>query len=381
MYYFDNSATTQPTADVLSVYQQVALNYFGNPSSAHKLGEEAKALMTSARNQIADILSFEDSEIFFASSGTEVNNWVMQGILPALKDIHIHRNKVLISAIEHPATMKQLGKLQSLGFEVELINVNDDGRINLDHFKELLTNEVLLVSIMGVNNEVGAIQPVEEIAAILTDFPQVIWHMDAVQTVTSQLDLMKHDRIDMLTLSSHKFHSVRGVGILAKRRRVASQPLLFGGGQENGQRSSTENLAAIVATSRAIRLMNELQKETKAKLASFRQDIIHRFKENSWRVFAEETASEHIVCAAYPGIPGEVLLHAFEDQDVFISTTSACSSRSHSEHATLKAMGVEEAISKSAIRISMAHTTTREDVDYLLNTINTVTNQFRLEDK
>lgn len=377
MYYFDNSATTQPTKDVLEVYQQVSLNYFGNPSSAHMLGEQSKALMNSARKQIAQILSFKESEIFFASSGTEVNNWVMQAILPAIKDSHLDRNKVLISSIEHPATMNQIQFIRALGFDVELVKVNEDGRINLDHFKELLTNEVLLVSIMGVNNEVGAIQPLEEIASILKNFPQVIWHMDAVQTVTTQLDMVRNHRVDMLTLSSHKFHSVRGIGILAKRNRVASRPLLYGGGQENGQRSSTENLAGIVATSRALRLMSEKQTETKEKLADYKRQIVTNLKNNGWHIFAESTASEHIICAALPVVPGEVILHAFEEHQVFISTTSACSSRSHKEHATLTAMGIEEKISKSAIRLSMAHTTTQEEVDYLIQTINKVTENFK----
>ncbi|XJS09914.1 cysteine desulfurase family protein [Aerococcaceae bacterium WGS1372] len=377
MYYFDNSATTKPLEDVLATYQQVATKYFANPSSSHKLGEEAKGLMNLARKQIADILGFDDSEIFFASSGTEVNNWVMQAILPALKNIHVGRNKVLISRIEHPATMKQVNKLQELGFDIEFIKVNDDGVIDLDNFRSLLTSDVLLVSIMGVNNEVGAIQPVKDIERILKDYPQVIWHMDAVQTVTTQLELLKYPRIDMLTLSSHKFHSVKGVGILAKRNRVASQPLLFGGGQECGQRSSTENLAAIVATSRALRIMNEVQQEAKTNLSTFRQQIIDSFKQNGWQIFAEHTGSEHIICAAYAGIPGEVLLHAFESHDVYISTTSACSSRTHTDHATLTAMGVDKTISKSAIRISMAHTTTQKEVDYLIKTIKLVTDKFR----
>ena len=377
MYYFDNSATTKPTTEILDIYQKVSLNYFGNPSSAHKLGEEAKALMTSARRQIATILGFESNEIYFASSGTEVNNWVMQPILKAIKQIHPNRNKVLISSIEHPATMKQIPLLESLGYQVELINVDGNGQIDLAHFESLLDNEVLLVSVMGVNNEVGAIQPVKEIATLLQKFPQVIWHMDGVQTITSQIELLREPRIDMITLSSHKFHSVRGVGILAQRQRVPNMPLLHGGGQETGRRSSTENLAGIVATSRALRKMNEIQVDTKERLADYRSRIIDTLTNLDWQVFAEATGSEHIVCAALAPVPGEVLLHALEAHDVFVSTTSACASRSHQEHATLKAMNIPDEISKSAIRLSMAHTTTNKDVDYLLTTLEQVTEQFK----
>lgn len=377
MYYFDNSATTKPTPEILNIYQKVSLNYFGNPSSAHKLGEEAKALMTSARKQIAAILGFESNEIYFASSGTEVNNWVMQPILKAIKQIHPNRNKVLISSIEHPATMKQIPLLESLGYQVELINVDGNGQIDLAHFESLLDNEVLLVSVMGVNNEVGAIQPVKEMATLLQKYPQVIWHMDGVQTITSQIALLREPRIDMITLSSHKFHSVRGVGILAQRQRVPNMPLLHGGGQETGRRSSTENLAGIVATSRALRKMNETQADTKERLETYRGRIIETLKNLDWQVFAETTSSEHIVCAALAPVPGEVLLHALEAHDIFVSTTSACASRSHQEHATLKAMEIPDEISKSAIRLSMAHSTTDEDVDYLLKTLEQVTEQFK----
>ena len=377
MYYFDNSATTKPTPEILNIYQKVSLNYFGNPSSAHKLGEESKALMTSARKQIAAILGFESNEIYFASSGTEVNNWVMQPILKAIKQIHPNRNKVLISSIEHPATMKQIPLLESLGYQVELIKVDANGQIDLAHFETLLDNEVLLVSVMGVNNEVGAIQPVNEMATLLQKYPQVIWHMDGVQTITSQIALLREPRIDMITLSSHKFHSVRGVGILAQRQRVPNMPLLHGGGQETGRRSSTENLAGIVATSRALRKMNEIQADTKERLATYRGRIIETLKNLDWQVFAETTSSEHIVCAALAPVPGEVLLHALEAHDIFVSTTSACASRSHQEHATLKAMKTPDEISKSAIRLSMAHSTTDEDVDYLLKSLEQVTEQFK----
>lgn len=376
MYYFDNSATTKPIPQILDVYQQVSLNYFGNPSSAHHLGEQAKALMNSARAQIADILSFKANEIFFASSGTEVNNWVLQSILEAIKNDHPKRNKVIISSIEHPATMTQIPLLESRGYVVELVRVNANGQIDLTHLEELLDNDVLLVSIMGVNNEVGAVQPVKEIASVLKQYPQVIWHVDGVQAVTSQLELLRESRIDMLTLSSHKFHSVRGVGILAKRQRVSSKPLLYGGGQESGHRSSTENLAGIVATSRALRQMNEIQTETKERLKAYQERIFNSQRELGWEIFAQDSASEHIVCAALAPVPGEVLLHALESFDIFVSTTSACASRSHQTHATLKAMNVPDRISKSAIRISMAHTTTDEEVDYLIEVLGKVTEKF-----
>lgn len=376
MYYFDNSATTPANEEILTVIQQVNRDYFANPSSAHRLGEESRALMNSARQQIADILSFEADDIFFASSGTEVNNWVLQSILKSIKIHHPRKNKVLISSIEHPSIMNQIDLLKELGYQLELISVDSEGSLNIDHLNELLDDQVLMLSTMAVNNEVGSVQDISTIAKVLEEFPQVIWHIDGVQAITSQLEILKHPRIDMVTLSSHKFHAGRGLGVLAKRERVSALPLLYGGGQELGLRSSTENLAAIVATSKALRLAKENQEHSKRKLAKFRKQIVQEFKNNDWLIFAEKSASEHIVCAALPPIPGEVLLHAFEEFDVFISTTSACSSRSHSPHASLRAMGVDDAISNSAIRISMSTMTTSEEVAYLLKTISQVTKKF-----
>lgn len=377
MYYFDNSATTQATQEILSVIQEVNKSYFANPSSAHRLGEESRALMNSARKQIADILSFRPEEIFFASSGTEVNNWVLQSILKSIKAHHPNRNKVLISAIEHPSIINQIPLLEEYGYQVEMIPVEYNGRINLARFEELLDDQVLLVSIMAVNNEVGTVQSVQEISGILNKYPQVVWHVDGVQAVTSQLDLLKQSRIDMISLSGHKFHAGRGTGVLAKRERVSALALLYGGGQEMGLRSSTENLSSIVATSKALRLAMEKQLESKQKLKSFRNKIMKKFKQEKWQTFSDDSSSEHIICAALSPIPGEVLLHAFEEHDIFVSTTSACSSRNHTAHATLRAMGVDDKISASAIRISMSTYTTEEEVNYLLEIISKITLKFK----
>lgn len=378
MYYFDNSATTKPLEEIVEVVQHVNLNYFANPSSAHSLGEEAKGLLNSARRQIADILVFKSDEIYFASSGTEVNNWVMQSILKALKVNHTMRNKVVISAIEHPATMKQIPMLKERGYQVEIVSVDSQGIIDLDQLKDKIDNKTLLVSTMAINNEVGSVQPLKEISELLQLEPQIIWHVDGVQAVTSQLSLLRNQRIDLLTLSGHKFHSVRGTGILAKRERVAAEPLLFGGGQESNLRSSTENLSSIVATSKALRITAEKQNETQRKLQNFREQITEALKQAGWQTFADNTASEHIICAALPNVPGEVLIHAFEEYKVYVSTTSACSSRSNQAHATLKAMGVEEKLSESAIRLSMSYTTTQAEVDYLIQTIQQVTQKIKI---
>lgn len=376
MYYFDNAATTQPTEDIIRVAGQVAEEFFANPSSAHQLGVKSHQLLTSSRQQIAQLLDYAKDEIYFLSSGTEANNFVFQGVLPVLANKR-QINRVLISSIEHPATLKQVAFLKEQDYEVELIPVDSAGVIELDKLKELLTREPVLISTIAVNNEVGSVQPLEEISKILSKHPQVIWHVDGVQAVTTQFDLLIHKRIDMVSLSSHKFHSIRGTGILAMRERVPYRPLLFGGGQEQGLRSSTENLPAIVTASRALRLAVENQRVSQDKLSNYRKKIIVKLEENGWQVFAKDSGSQHIICAALSPIPGEVLLHAFEAEDIYVSTTSACASRSHRQHASLHVMGVPNKISQSAIRISMSQHTQLESVNYLLEKLPQITQKFK----
>lgn len=376
MFYFDNSATTQPSETVMKVVQEVAINYFANPSSIHFMGEKSKALLNSARQQVAELLDYKESEIYFTSSGTEANNWVFQAVLPALGSLHSERKKVIISSIEHPSITAQIEMIERMGYIVELAPVDEDGVLDLKSLAQLITKDVLILSTMSVNNEVGSIQPLDAIAELLKDFPQIVWHVDGIQSVTTQFENMLNKRIDLLSLSSHKFHSVRGVGILAKRQKVDSEPMLYGGGQEAGLRSSTENLPAIVATAKALRLSKESQEIVKPKLKLYREKICHSLTSQKWQVYAEQTGSEHIICAALKGVPGEVLVHALAEKSVIVSTTSACSSRKHQAHHTLKAMNIPEAISTSAIRISMSHTTTDEDVTALINAIEVVSQKF-----
>lgn len=376
MFYFDNSATTQPSETVMKVVQEVAINYFANPSSIHFMGEKSKALLNSARQQVAELLDYKESEIYFTSSGTEANNWVFQAVLPALGSLHSERKKVIISSIEHPSITAQIEMIERMGYIVELAPVDEDGVLDLKSLAQLITKDVLILSTMSVNNEVGSIQPLDAIAELLKDFPQIVWHVDGIQSVTTQFENMLNKRIDLLSLSSHKFHSVRGVGILAKRQKVDSEPMLYGGGQEAGLRSSTENLPAIVATAKALRLSKESQEIVKPKLKLYREKICRSLTSQKWQVYAEQTGSEHIICAALEGVPGEVLVHALAEKSVIVSTTSACSSRKHQAHHTLKAMNIPEAISTSAIRISMSHTTTDEDVTALINAIEVVSQKF-----
>ncbi|MCW6663237.1 cysteine desulfurase [Aerococcaceae bacterium NML190073] len=366
IYYFDNSATTCPSQESLAIFQQVAFDYFANPSSVHSLGEQSRQLLFQSRQQVASILGANEHEIYFTASGTEANNWALRAILPALQVRHPERHQVIVSAVEHPSIMKQLPVLTAEGYDVQICPVDGDGVLDLEAFRSLLCDKTLLVVTMAVNNEVGSIQPLAELGNILADYPQVTWHVDAVQAVATQLAAIKLPRIDVLSLSAHKFHGVRGTGILMKRERIPSEPFIYGGGQETNLRSGTENLASIVVAARTLRLASEYQS---MQLPVFRQMIVEALMHCDWQVFGGNQASDHIICAALAGIPGEVLVHAFADKQVMVSTTSACSSRKHQVHSTLKAMGVADDLSACAIRISMSTETTEAEVNYLCQVI------------
>lgn len=378
MNYFDHSATTQPLPEVMGTYQQVATQFFANPSSAHELGQRARQLLEQARKQVAEILSYRSDEIYFASSGTEVNNWVIKAVAPSYIS-GAKKATLITTSYEHPSIRESVQYLQSSGHSIEYLPIDSSGACDYETLEKLLTDKPIgMLSTMGVNNEVGSLLDFDRIAKLLEPYPQVIWHVDAVQCLTTQLDSILHPRIDMLTLSGHKFHSGRGTGILACRQRVNLLPFLDGGGQEMGMRSSTENLASIVATAKALRLTAERQAVAKATLVQFKDQIIHQLSQYGWQLFNPTHSSEHIICAALPPIPGEVLVHAFEENEIYLSTTSACSSRKHQPHATLRAMGVNDVISQSAIRISLSQHTSPQEVDSLIQAIAKVSQQLQL---
>ena len=376
MIYLDNAATTRIHPQVLATYSQVAQEFFANPSSAHGLGRKSRQLLEQARTQVGQLLGYHPQEIYFTSSGTEANNWVFQRIVSQAHKRRPEANLVLVSPIEHPAVLSQRDYIESQGLTWGTLPVTDQGKVDLEAFQDKLGQEVLLVSTMAVNNEMGACQPLEQMAQILADYPNIVWHVDGVQSVTTELSRIQQDRIDCLSLSSHKFHAPRGVGILACRQRVDLVPLMMGGGQEQGKRSGTENLAAIVATAKALRLAQAEQAQTRLRLKTYCQRLTQALEAQGWIIFAHESAAPHILCAALPGIPGEVLLNAFEAQDIYVSTTSACSSRVKSDHHSLAAMGVAQNLAQSALRFSLAADTSDQDIENCLVAIANISQQF-----
>ena len=355
MIYFDNAATTQTQPEVIKTYTEVATKIWGNPSSLHNLGTQATRILEASRRQIAELLGKESKEIFFTSGGTEGDNWVIKGV--AFEKAHLGKH-IIVSAIEHPAVKESALWLKTQGFEVDLAPVNTQGFVDVSALETLIRPDTTLVSVMAVNNEIGAIQPIQEISHLLADKPTISFHVDAVQAIGKMpMEQYLTDRVDFASFSGHKFHSVRGVGFVYIKAGKKIAPLLTGGGQESDKRSTTENVAGIAATAKALRLTLDKDKATDSQkqLAAMKQIMVDELsKYQDVTVFSgRENFVPSILTFGIKNIRGEVIVHAFEDHQIYISTTSACSSKAGKPAGTLIAMGVPQKLAQTAVRVSL----------------------------
>ncbi|HEM3457517.1 cysteine desulfurase family protein [Streptococcus suis] len=353
MIYFDNAATTQVYPEVLKTYTEVATKIWGNPSSLHSLGSQATRILEASRKQIAELLGQDSKEIFFTSGGTEGDNWVIKGV--AFEKAHLGKH-IIVSAIEHPAVKESALWLKTQGFEVDLAPVNAQGFVDVLALESLIRPDTTLVSIMAVNNEIGAIQPIQEISQLLADKPTISFHVDAVQAIGKvPTERYLTDRVDFASFSGHKFHSVRGVGFVYVKSGKKIAPLLTGGGQESDKRSTTENVAGIAATAKALRLTLDKATDSQKRLAAMKQILVDELgKYDDVTVFSGiDDFVPSIVTFGIKNIRGEVIVHAFENHQIYISTTSACSSKAGKPAGTLIAMGVPQKLAQTAVRISL----------------------------
>ena len=353
MIYFDNSATTKPYPEALATYTEVATRIWGNPSSLHNLGSQATRILEASRKQLAELIGKKAEEIYFTSGGTEGDNWVLKGVTFEKAPYGKH---IIVSDIEHPAIKESATWLETQGFEVDYAPVDARGFVKVDALANLLRPDTTLVSVMAVNNEIGSIQPIHEIAALLEDRPTISFHVDAVQALAKvATEVYLPERVDFATFSSHKFHGLRGVGFVYIKEGKKITPLLTGGGQEKEMRSTTENVAGIAATAKALRLAMENQEVFASKTQQMKEVIRKELANHpDVTVFSgEDHFAPHILTFGIKGVRGEVVVHAFEEFDIYISTTSACSSKAGKPAGTLIAMGVDKSIAQTAVRLSL----------------------------
>lgn len=376
MIYFDNSATTKPYKEVLDSFMTVSNDFFGNPSSIHSLGGRAEKLLSQARSQVANLVEVNSSEIFFTSGGTESNNLAIKGA--AL----FHKNKgrhLILSSIEHPSVRGAMEQLQQHGFDITYLPVDSNGRVCIEDVKASIKKDTILVSVMQVNNEVGTIQPINEIGNFLKQFPNTLFHVDAVQAIGKvPLDLYKNN-VDLCSFSGHKFHGLKGTGGLFIKDGVKLDPLFSGGNQEWKLRSGTENVAGAVAMAKALRLTMEKSKSGTTNM----KNIISVLRAGLSRIEGLtintplENSAPHLLNFSIRGMKSEVLIHALEQKEIFLSTTSACSSKRKSPSKTLLAMGVPEDLADSAFRISLSYDNTEEEAAAVITAVEKAVKQLR----
>ena len=371
MIYFDNSATTKISPDALATYNKVSKDFFGNPSSLHALGTKANEVLQSSRAQIAKLIGAKPDEIYFTSGGTEGDNWVIKGTAMAKREFGRH---LITTSIEHPAVINTMKQLEKLGFEVTYLPVDRRGFIHIDDLKAAIRKDTILVSIMAVNNEIGSMQPIVQAARVLDNYPNIHFHVDAVQAVGKGLDAALQDpRIDFLSFSGHKFHAPRML-----------DPLLTGGGQEHDWRSGTENVPAIAAMAKSLRLLLANEDANVARQQAVRKRIFeHVSQKPKVTMFSQLTPdfAPHVLCFAIAGVRGETIVHAFEDHQIYISTTSACSSKKGTESSTLAAMHTDPKIATSAIRVSLDESNTLDEADAFNAAFDTIYAKFAKLDK
>ncbi len=376
MHYFDHSATTPPHKEVVRTVSEVMSQVYGNPSSLHRIGVEAERLITKARQVIASCLKVHPETVYFTSGGTESNNMAIKGIAFQYQN----RGKHLItSEIEHPSVYECFKQLESYGFDVTYLPVDATGAVKLEDLKAAVREDTILVSIMHVNNEMGRIQPIAEIGRFLKAYPKLYFHVDGVQAFGKVPLRLNESGIDLLSLSAHKIEGPKGAGVLYCRKGVQLSPLLAGGGQERGFRSGTENVPLIVGMAKAVRMAAERQAQTAEYLYKLRAKLLACLSEiPNVRVHGsanEREMAPHIVHFSVPGMKSEVLLHALEQRDIYVSTRSACSSKDDRPSRVLLAMGLDRNEAASGLRVSLAASHTEADIDYLCRQLKEVIQQ------
>lgn len=386
MIYLDNSATTRPYEEVIFEMSRLQAECFGNPSSLHRMGLQAEKVLRKARTSVAESLHTSPEEILFTGSGTEADNTALFGGVYANRR---RGNKIVVTAIEHPAVLTACQKLERDGFQVVVIGVDRRGLVDLDELKRSVDESTILVSVMTVNNELGTVQPLETIGRILQKIGGILFHTDGVQAMGKIPVDLAACHIDLMSVSAHKIHGPKGVGALYVRKGTKLEPLIYGGGQEHGLRGGTENTPGIAGFGIAAEQQHKNQEARIDQIQRVRTYLLSELKdkiedcvinspESVWGKAAVENgvSSPSILNVSFPGCRGEVLLHTLEQNDIFVSTGAACSSRKKASH-VLTTAGLPAALTESAIRFSISEFNTTDEMDIVVSALATATEGMR----
>lgn len=364
MVYLDYSATTPVNEKVLDTYLKVSKEYIGNVNSLHKLGIDSKRLQDRATEQIANLLHVKKNEIIYTSGASESNNMAIKGIAFKYQNRGKH---IITTALEHSSILEPLHYLETLGFQIDYVSLKSDGTVDLEHLNSLICEDTILVTLASVSSELGILQPIDEIGKIVKNYPKCFFHVDATQSI-GKVDI-SFDLIDLVSCSAHKFYGPKGIGLLIKKENVDLLNLIHGGKSTTTYRSGTPALPLIVSMSKALRLALENLKEKEEHVRKLNRYLKDYFQEME-NVFINSTESSipHILNFSVVGIKPETLLHALEEQEIYISTQSACSTN---EHPSLPVMTLTEDVTKatSSLRVSLSYLTTKEECDFFLKVL------------
>lgn len=368
--YLDHSATTRCCREAADLMVRIMTEDYGNPSSMHRKGMEAENYLREAASELAGILKVQEKEIYFTSGGTESNNWALVGTAMANRR---RGNRILVSAVEHAAVSAPARWLADQGFDVVVLPVDRFGVVKMEALEEALTPETILVSVMHVNNEIGSVEPVEEIGNLIRKkAPEAYFHVDAIQAFGKYRIYPRRMHIDMLSASGHKIHGPKGIGLFYVNEKVKIHPLILGGGQQNGMRSGTDNVPGAAGMALAAKMAYEHLEEKTARMRAMRDrlaDGLSRIKRVVFHGMPSGQGAPHILNASFLGIRSEVLLHALEDKGIYVSAGSACSSHKRAGSAVLTAIGCSREEMESAVRFSLGEETREEEIDYTLDVL------------
>lgn len=370
--YLDNSATTKCFPEVVEVINRMMRIEYGNPSSMHLKGLEAEKNIRQATKTIGGILKVNEKEIIYTSGGTESDNLAIIGTAMAYNRSGKH---MITTAIEHAAVLSCMKFLETQGFEITYLKTDSEGRISLKELEEAIREDTILVSIMGVNNEIGTIEPIEEAGRIIKERnPKTLFHVDAVQMFGKMNLYPKRMKIDFLAVSGHKIHGPKGVGFLYVNESARIRPVILGGGQQKGMRSGTENVPGIMGLAKACEMVYATLPEDVERMYGQREYFIRKISQLEGITIngAKEKAAPHIVSVSVKGVRAEVLLHALEEKGVYVSAGSACSSNKPAVSETLKAIGVDKDLLDATVRFSFSTYTTNEEIDYAIKAVGDV---------
>ncbi len=371
--YLDNSATTRCSERAKNLMVQLLMEDYGNPSSLHMKGVEAEKYIKEAKNKIAKTLKVDEKEILFTSGGTESNNMALIGTALANKRAGNH---IITTSIEHASVSAPLAYLEELGFRVTYLKVDSDGIISLEELEKEVCEETILVSLMMVNNEIGAVEPIEEAVKVIKEKnPKTLVHVDAIQAYGKYRIYPKKMGIDLLSVSGHKIHAPKGTGFLFIKDKTKVKPLIYGGGQQKGMRSGTENVPGVAALGEAAA---EIYEDFDAKIEHL-YSLKERFVEGAKKIEGitingrtGRDSAPQIVSVSIDGVRSEVMLHTLEDREIYVSAGSACSSNKPSVSHTLTSIGLKKNLLDSTIRFSFCINTTEEEIDYALEVLGEV---------